>query len=134
MFALFLPTVAWDGYSRRERRKQTTLWILRGTFLVPELEDRFPQVVYCSRTVHRARLLLGTVNNPPTSDLPVSLILTSWLFQCSDIGSITSLEPSTDPQKNTAAYSGMENRVVLGGDITKDVRVHVHTRTQPRLF
>lgn len=64
----------------------------------------------------------------------MSLTLASWLFQHFDFGYITSLEPSTRPPKNAAAYITMENRVILGDDIAEDVRTpNVHERTQPYL-
>jgi len=126
--------------TRHERRRETTLWVLGGTFPVREPEDRFLRFVYCSRVIRRDPLLLGTVNSPPRCNPPASLTLASWLFQHLNFGNIASLEPPTHPPKNAVACIDMENRVVLGGDIAKDVRVRARLQpnstliTTPRLY
>ena len=58
----------------------------------------------------------------------MSLILALWPFQYSDSGYIAPLEPPADPPQNAAACVDMENNVVLGSDITEDVRVFVGER------
>lgn len=70
----------------------------------------------------------------------MSLILSLWIFQHFNFGYIAPLEPPTDPPENTATYIDMENRVVLGGHITEDVRVREQTQPHfiliitPRLY
>jgi len=51
--------------ARHEPRRQTTLWVLRGAFLVRKLENRFLRIVRGGRTNHRSHLLLRTVSAPP---------------------------------------------------------------------
>lgn len=61
-FKLYVPL---STAARHERRRQATLWVLRGAFLVRELQDSFLGIVYRGRTIHRGHLLLGTVSGPP---------------------------------------------------------------------
>ena len=48
-----------------ERRTETALWVLRGTLLVREFENRLLWVLHCGCIVHRDHLFLGAVSRSP---------------------------------------------------------------------
>ena len=114
---------------RHGRRREATLCVPWRTFLVWELEDRFLRIVCCGRVVYRGNVLFGTVCSPPL--VTYQRYLPLWLFQHPDSGHNTSLEPPTHFPRNAVACIDMENRIVLGGDITEDVRVY--ERSHPHL-